>query len=428
LKRKLKKKNMHNIKDIRDNIDDFIQLISKRNIKLDKNIIIDLDKYNRKLIQEKENLEKEKKDISRSKDKSLFKKSKKISLEIDKISKLQLDTKKKLDDLFSSIPNIALNDVPEGKDENSNIEIEKKGTIRNFKFKPKSHFELGNNLKMLDFDLATKTTGSRFVFIKNKIALLERALSNFMLDNHINKNGYIEISPPLMASESTMYGTGQLPKFETDQFELKLDDMNERKFLIPTAEVILTNMVKDKILSQKDLPIRLVASTPCFRKEAGSYGKDTKGMIRQHQFYKVELVSIVEPQNCVDELERMTKCATGILDLLKLPYRKVVLSTGDMGFSAEKTYDIEVWLPSENKYREISSCSSCGSFQAKRMKARYKNDKKQTLFVGTLNGSGLAIGRALIAILENYQQEDGSIIVPDVLKPYMNNVEKISNN
>ena len=231
-----------------------------------------------------------------------------------------------------------------------------------------------------------------------------------------------------MASESTMYGTGQLPKFETDQFEVKLDDKTERKFLIPTAEVILTNMVKDKILNQKDLPMRLVASTPCFRKEAGSYGKDTKGMIRQHQFYKVELVSIVEPQNCVDELERMTNCATGLLDLLKIPYRKIILSTGDMGFSAEKTYDIEVWLPSENKYREISSCSSCGSFQARRMKARYKNDKKETLFVGTLNGSGLAVGRTLIAILENYQQEDGSIIVPDVLKPYMNNLEKISNN
>ena len=225
-----------------------------------------------------------------------------------------------------------------------------------------------------------------------------------------------------------MYGTGQLPKFETDQFEIKLDDKTERKFLIPTAEVILTNMVKDKILDQKDLPIRLVASTPCFRKEAGSYGKDTKGMIRQHQFYKVELVSIVEPQNCVDELERMTNCATGLLDLLKIPYRKIILSTGDMGFSAEKTYDIEVWLPSENKYREISSCSSCGSFQARRMKARYKNDKKETLFVGTLNGSGLAVGRTLIAILENYQQEDGSIVVPDVLKPYMNNLEKISNN
>ena len=333
-----------------------------------------------------------------------------------------------MDDIFSSIPNVPLSDVPEGKDENSNVEIEKKGTIKNFGFKPKSHYELGNNLNMLDFDLATKTTGSRFVFIKNKFALLERALSNFMLDNHINKNGYTEISPPLMASESTMYGTGQLPKFETDQFEVKLDDKTERKFLIPTAEVILTNMVKDRILNQKDLPMRLVASTPCFRKEAGSYGKDTKGMIRQHQFYKVELVSIVEPQNCVDELERMTNCATGLLDLLKIPYRKIILSTGDMGFSAEKTYDIEVWLPSENKYREISSCSSCGSFQARRMKARYKNDKKETLFVGTLNGSGLAVGRTLIAILENYQQEDGSIIVPDVLKPYMNNLEKISNN
>ena len=419
---------MHNIKDIRDNIDDFIKLILKRNVKIDKNNIIDLDKNNRKLIQEKEKLEKEKKDISKSKDKTLFEKSKKISLEIEKISKLQSDTKKKLDDIFSSIPNVPLSDVPEGKDENSNVEIEKKGTIKNFEFKPKSHYELGNNLNMLDFDLATKTTGSRFVFIKNKFALLERALSNFMLDNHINKNGYTEISPPLMASESTMYGTGQLPKFETDQFEVKLDDKTERKFLIPTAEVILTNMVKDRILNQKDLPMRLVASTPCFRKEAGSYGKDTKGMIRQHQFYKVELVSIVEPQNCIDELERMTNCATGLLDLLKIPYRKIILSTGDMGFSAEKTYDIEVWLPSENKYREISSCSSCGSFQARRMKARYKNDKKETLFVGTLNGSGLAVGRTLIAILENYQQEDGSIIVPDVLKPYMNNLEKISNN
>jgi len=419
---------MHNIKDIRDNIDDFIKLILKRNVKIDKNNIIDLDKNNRKLIQEKENLEKEKKDISKSKDQALFEKSKKISLEIQKISKLQSDTKKRLDDIFSSIPNVPLSDVPEGKDENSNVEIEKKGTIKDFGFKPKSHYELGNDLNMLDFDLATKTTGSRFVFIKNKFALLERALSNFMLDNHINKNGYIEISPPLMASESTMYGTGQLPKFETDQFEVKLDDKTERKFLIPTAEVILTNMVKDKILNQKDLPIRLVASTPCFRKEAGSYGKDTKGMIRQHQFYKVELVSIVEPQNCIDELERMTNCATGLLDLLKIPYRKVILSTGDMGFSAEKTYDIEVWLPSEKKYREISSCSSCGSFQARRMKARYKNDKKETLFVGTLNGSGLAVGRTLIAILENYQQEDGSIIVPDVLKPYMNNLEKISNN
>ena len=281
---------------------------------------------------------------------------------------------------------------------------------------------------MLDFDLASKTTGTRFVFVKNKLALLERALSNFMVDLHVNKNKYTEISPPLIANESTMFGTGQLPKFETDQFELVFEDKNDRKFLIPTAEVILTNMVKDKILDIKDLPIRVVASTPCFRKEAGSYGKDTKGMIRQHQFYKVELVSIVEPSKCKEELERMTNCATEVLDLLKLPYRKVLLCAGDMGFSAEKTYDIEVWIPSESKYREISSCSSCGSFQARRMMSRYKNSKKETNFVGTLNGSGLAIGRTLIAIMENYQQSDGSIIVPEILKSYMNNLDKIDKN
>jgi seryl-tRNA synthetase len=222
-----------------------------------------------------------------------------------------------------------------------------------------------------------------------------------------------------------MFGTGQLPKFDNDQFELKLDGGSDRKFLIPTAEVILTNTVKNQIIDKKDLPIRIVASTPCFRKEAGSYGKDTRGMIRQHQFYKVEMVSIVEFNKCMSELDRMTDCATKILDLLELSYRKIILCSGDMGFSAEKTYDIEVWLPSENKYREISSCSSCGSFQARRMKARYKNEKKETTFVGTLNGSGLAVGRTLVAILENYQQSDGSIIVPKVLRPYMNNIEKI---
>ena len=248
---------------------------------------------------------------------------------------------------------------------------------------------------MLDFDLATKTTGSRFVFVKDKLALLERALSNYMLDKHIIKNNYSEISPPLIASENTMYGTGQLPKFENDQFEIKFDEVTDRKFLIPTAEVILTNIVKDKIVDLKELPMRFVASTPCFRKEAGSYGKDTKGMIRQHQFYKVEMVSIVEKDKCLDELERMTDCATGILDDLGLPYRKIILCSGDMGFSAEKTYDIEVWLPSENKYREISSCSSCSTFQALRMKTRYKNKNNEINYVGTLNGSGLAIGRTL---------------------------------
>ena len=419
---------MHNIKYIRQNPDQFKEDLNKRFVDLDLKKILSLDENNRKLIQEKEILEKEKKNISKAKDHSLFEKSKKISEQILKYTKEQSNIKKKLDEILSSIPNIALKDVPVGKNESFNKEISTNGEMPKFKFKPKSHYELGKKLKMLDFDLATITTGSRFVFVTDKLAQLERAISNFMMDTHINFNGYKEVSPPLMASDSTMFGTGQLPKFETDQFEIKLDDENDRMFLIPTAEVILTNMVKDQILNLKDLPMRLVASTPCFRKEAGSYGKDTKGMIRQHQFYKVELVSIVDPNECLKELERMTDCATKVLDSLKLPYRKIVLSTGDMGFSAEKTYDIEVWLPSENKYREISSCSSCGSFQARRMKARFKNNKNETNFVGTLNGSGLAVGRTLIAILENYQEEDGSIAIPKVLKPYMNNLDKITNN
>ena len=379
-------------------------------------------------LSKKETLESEKKEISKSKDETLFNKSKEISKELDTISEEQKKIKLDLDKILSGIPNIPCKDVPNGKDENDNVEISKSGKIPNFDFKPKTHYELGEKLKMLDFDLATKTTGSRFVFVKDKLALLERALSNFMLDKHIIKNGYSEISPPLLASENTMYGTGQLPKFENDQFEIKFDETSERKFLIPTAEVILTNMVKDKIVDLKELPMRFVASTPCFRKEAGSYGKDTKGMIRQHQFYKVEMVSIVEQDKCLDELERMTNCATEILNDLGLPYRKVILCSGDMGFSAEKTYDIEVWLPSENKYREISSCSSCSTFQAVRMKARYKNQNKDTLYVGTLNGSGLAIGRTLISIMENYQQSDGSILIPEKLRPYMNNLDKISLN
>ena len=336
--------------------------------------------------------------------------------------------KEELDKILSTIPNIPHKDVPIGNDETKNIELTKSGKIPEFDFKPKSHYEIGEQLGMLDFELASRTTGSRFVFVRNKLALLERAISNFMINTHTSKNGYEEISPPLLASENTMFGTGQLPKFENDQFEVKLDKGSERKFLIPTAEVILTNIVKDKIIDQKDLPLRFVASTPCFRKEAGSYGKDTKGMIRQHQFYKVEMVSIVEQDKCLEELERMTNCATKILDLLELPYRKIILCSGDMGFSAEKTYDIEVWLPSENKYREISSCSSCSTFQAIRMKSRYRNSKKEILFTGTLNGSGLAVGRTLIAIMENYQQKDGSIIIPKVLRPYMNDLQKISLN
>ena len=419
---------MHNIKNIRNDIEYFKEALKKRFIEIDLDKILALDENNRKYIQEREVLEKEKKEISKSKDRSLFERSKKISIQIEKSNKLQIDIKTQLDNILSSIPNIPHLDVPLGKDESSNVEIFKSGVIPDFKFKPKSHYELGENLNMLDFDLATKTTGSRFVFVKDKLALLERALSNFMLDTHINMNGYKEISPPLIATESTMFGTGQLPKFDNDQFELKLDDSSERKFLIPTAEVILTNIVKDQILDKKNLPMRMVASTPCFRKEAGSYGKDTKGMIRQHQFYKVEMVSIVENDKCMLELDRMTECATKILDLLNLPYKKVALCTGDIGFSAEKTFDIEVWIPSEKKYREISSCSSCGQFQARRMKAKFKDKQNNSDFLATLNGSGLAIGRTLIAILENYQDSEGSIIIPDVLKPYMNNQDKITKN
>ena len=419
---------MHNLKEIRENLEYFKKSLSHRNSEVNYDQILDLDKKNRQLIQEKEKFEMEKKNISKSKDESLFEKSKEISKQIENLSKKQKIIKNELDNLLSSIPNLPLDEVPVGKDENDNVEVTKSGEIKDFKFKPLSHYELGEKLNMLDFDLATKTTGSRFVFVKDKLAALERAISNFMIDTHIQKNGYTEISPPLMATDETMFGTGQLPKFENDQFEIKFDDKNDRKFLIPTAEVILTNMVKNQIIDKKKLPMRLVASTPCFRKEAGSYGKDTKGMIRQHQFYKVELVSIVENNQCMQELERMTECATKILDDLKLPYRKIILCTGDMGFGAEKTYDLEVWLPSENKYREISSCSSCGSFQARRMKARYKNKDNNIEFVGTLNGSGLAVGRTLIAILENYQLEDGSIIIPEVLKPYMGNIDKISNN
>ena len=416
---------MHNIKDIRKNYEQFAKSLQKRSLSFDINKIKDLDEKNRELIQKRENLEKEKKDISKSKDQNLFTRSKEISKEIDSLTEEQTSIKKELDEILSTIPNIPHADVPFGKDENDNIEVLKSGKIPNFNFKAKSHYEIGENLGMLDFDLATKTTGSRFVFVKDKLALLERAISNFMLDTHINQNGYKEISPPLIASENTMFGTGQLPKFENDQFEIKLDDGSERKFLIPTAEVILTNIVKNQIVDEKNLPMRLVASTPCFRKEAGSYGKDTKGMIRQHQFYKVEMVSIVENNQCMNELERMTNCATDILDQLELPYRKVILCSGDMGFSAEKTYDIEVWLPSENKYREISSCSSCSTFQSNRMKSRYKKNN-ETMFLGTLNGSGLAVGRTLIAILENYQLEDGSVVVPTKLRPYMNNIDKIT--
>ena len=416
---------MHNIKNIRKNPKNFLEQIKLRNINLNIDNLLLLDKQNRELIQKKELFEQEKKKISKTKDETLFIKSKKLTSEITLLEKKQIQTQNKIKSILSSLPNLPLSDVPIGKNATFNKEIYIKGNIPKFDFNPRSHHEVGQILNMIDSDLAAKTSGSRFTFLKNQVAHLERAISSFMLDTHTKKNGYIEISPPLIVLGSTMYGTGQLPKFENDQFELKLDEQNEKKYLIPTAEVILTNTVREKILSIKDFPIRLVASTACFRKEAGNYGKDTKGIIRQHQFYKVELVSIVDPKECETELERMTNCAENILKDLKLPYRKVLLSSGDMGFSAEKTYDLEVWLPSENKYREISSCSSCGTFQARRMNAKFKSIDNEIVYVGTLNGSGLAVGRTLIAILENYQQKDGSVIVPEILRPYMDGLDCI---
>ena len=415
---------MHDIKDLRKNIETYKKKLLDRNFDLDINKFKDLDNANRKLINEKEKLEQEKKALSKSKDKSNFDKSKKLSEQISKISESQMDAQNKLNNLLYFLPNLALNDVPIGKDEKSNKLISKEGIVKKFSFKPKTHEEIGLKNNGIDFDTSAKLSGSRFVVLKKNYALLERALINFMLDIHTKNFGYTEISPPLIVNEDAMFGTGQLPKFEDDQFEIKFENSNQRKFLIPTAEVVLTNLVRKSLLNKDELPQRLVASTPCFRKEAGSYGKDTKGMIRQHQFYKVELVSIVEPKDCNTELDRMLSCAKEILNNLKIPYQVVLLCTGDMGFSAEKTFDIEAWIPSENKYREISSCSSCGSFQARRMGAKYKSENGNE-FLGTLNGSGVAVGRLLIAILENNQNEDGSITIPNVLKKYMNNLDKI---
>ena len=416
---------MHDIKLIRKNPDFFLKKLVERNSKIDLKFLLDLDEKNRDLIQNKEKLEQEKKIISQKQDKSLFKRSKEMSLEIDNLSKDQIKIRNEIESLLALLPNLALDEVPVGKDEKMNKEINKVGEIPKFDFKPDSHNVIGKKIKQMDFDIANKTSGARFVFLKGQLALLERAISNFMLDVHTREFGYQEISPPLIVKDNAMFGTGQLPKFESDQYEIKLNDEKSRKFLIPTAEVILTNIVRESFLQENDLPLRLVASTSCFRKEAGSYGKDTKGMIRQHQFYKVELVSIVDPKKSLEELDRMTGCAQEILKRLKLPYRLILLSTGDMGFSAEKTFDLEVWIPSENKYREISSCSSCGQFQARRMKAKFKNNNNETDFLATLNGSGLAVGRTLIAIMENYQQKNGSIIIPEALRPYMHNQKLI---
>jgi seryl-tRNA synthetase len=415
---------MHDLKDLRKNLNLYKKKFKDRNLDFNINEFDKLDKANRELISKKELLEQEKKILSKSKDKQNFEKSKKISDDIDNIITQQKNAQKKVDQIIFNLPNIAKDDVPVGKDEKENKIIQKTKKLKEFNFKIKSHIELGKKNNDIDFETSTKLSGSRFVVLRDKFALLERALINFMLDTHVNQFDYCEVSPPLIVNEDVMFGTGQLPKFEDDQFEIKTDKLEDRKFLIPTAEVVLTNLVRKSMLAIENLPLRFVASTPCFRKEAGSYGKDTKGMMRQHQFYKVELVSIVDPKDCMTELNRMLNCAEEILKKLEIPYQIVLLSSGDMGFSAEKTFDIEVWIPSEKKFREISSCSSCGTFQARRMGAKYKTSNG-TEYVGTLNGSGLAVGRLMIALVENNQNEDGSITIPNILKKYMNNLDKI---
>ena len=413
---------MHNLKEIRKNIELFEKKIKERNSNVDLKSLIKHDKENRELIQKKEKLEQEKKLLSKKKDPKNFSKSKNLTKQIEKLESSQKKIQAKINTIVSSIPNLALDDVPVGNDEKSNKIVKKSSEIKKFDFKIKSHIELSQNY--MDFETATKLSGSRFVVLKDKLALLERALINFMIDVHTKKFGYIEISPPLIVNEKTMFGTGQLPKCEKDQYEIVTEKDEERKYLIPTAEVPLSNLFCNSIIDQNKLPLRFVAGTPCFRREAGSYGKDTKGIMRQHQFYKVELVSLVEPNKCNDELNRMLNCAEEILKMLELPYQIVLLSSGDMGFSAEKTFDIETWIPSENKFREISSCSSCGTFQARRMKTKYKSVNTSD-FIGTLNGSGLATGRLMIALMEYYQNSDGSITIPTSLKKYMDNIEKI---
>ncbi len=337
----------------------------------------------------------------------------KLKEEVPALEARERDLAEQLDAILAALPNIPAADVPDGPDEDHNVELRKWGTPRSFDFQPKEHDALGDGLGLMDFEGAAKLSGARFVVLKGKLARLERALAQFMLDTQTEEHGYTEVNPPTLVKDGALFGTGQLPKFGEDLFKT-----NTGHWLIPTAEVPLTNLLADSIVDESQLPIRMTALTPCYRSEAGAAGKDTRGMIRQHQFWKVELVSIAHPERSAEEHERMTQCAETILQRLGLPYRVIVLCTGDMGFSAQKTYDIEVWLPGQNRYREISSCSNCGDFQARRMKARFKSDKGNRL-VHTLNGSGLAVGRTLVAVLENYQQADGSIVVPECLRKYM---------
>ena len=419
---------MHDINKIRENKDLFLSGWKKRGLEIDIDKILNIDRDLRKSITSLQELQTKRNDISKligkAKKEGHNTKADELSKEVQEFKKLmqELEESKanlsdKLNEYLSSLPNIPHEDVPVGQDESSNIQIREFGK----KSKPSpNHYEIGEEMGLLDFDTAAKLSGSRFSLLKKDLALLERSLANYMIDQHVSKNGYDEISVPYLVKDAAMYGTGQLPKFSDDQFKTE-----DGSWLIPTAEVPLTNMVSNSNLDATDLPLRYVAYTQCFRKEAGAAGKDTKGLIRLHQFPKVELVSIVKPESSLDELERLLNCAEGILKSLNLPYRVMILSSGDMGFSAIKTYDLEVWLPGQNLYREISSCSLCSDFQSRRMNTRFKDSNNKKIHPHTLNGSGLAVGRTLVAILENYYEGNGIVVVPDVLQPYMGGIKKI---
>jgi seryl-tRNA synthetase len=423
---------MHDIKWIREHPEAFDRALARRGLPGEAKRLIELDERRRALIVKLEQAQARRnqasKEIGAAKKSNEEAVAQKLMAEVAElkaaIPAMEAEEKEAstaLDEALAQIPHMPLEEVPDGKDASDNVEHHHFGAKRNYAFAPKQHFDLGEALGLMDFETAAKLSGARFVVLKRGLARLERALAQFMLDLHTGEHGYSEVAPPILVRDEAMFGTAQLPKFAEDQF-----GTTTGHWLIPTAEVPLTNLVRESIVDEDALPLRLTACTPCFRAEAGAAGKDTRGMIRQHQFTKVELVSITTPAQSKDEHERMLACAEEVLRRLDLHYRVVTLCTGDMGFAAQKTYDIEVWLPGQGAYREISSCSVCGDFQARRMNARYRaKDGRQVQPVHTLNGSGVAVGRALIAVMENYQQVQGGIAVPDALAPYMGGIKTI---
>ena len=416
---------------IRDHLDEVREKLALRGQAINLDQFVSIDGERRKAIQEWEGLRTLQKKVSDEVSKrkregedasELIAEMKKVSQELKGLDEIVQEKEKGLQEFLLIIPNIPHDSVPKGKDSSDNLEVRRWGEIPEFNFEPKPHWDLGEELGILDFKSGAKIAGARFTLYWDLGAKLERALINFMLDLHTREHGYREVLPPFMVNRMTMTGTGQLPKFEEELFKVEGTDY----YLIPTAEVPVTNIHQDEVLDEEVLPLYYTACTPCFRKEAGSYGKDTRGLIRQHQFNKVELVKFAKPERSYDELEKLLSDAEEVLKRLKLPYRVVNLCTGDLGFSASKTYDIEVWLPGQSTFKEISSCSNFEDFQARRAKIRYRiSGKSKTEYVHTLNGSGLAVGRTLVAILENYQQADGSVVIPEVLRPYMNEVERI---